>query len=107
MTAQTWEGLGFGFAHSVAYDGVCVIAKELATVNGELSAFFGADEANINSDAFHRALLNESKIDEYLAASSANSTAMDAGYARAITTLLKHVPRNCRLRVSAQIGLSP
>ena len=99
VTAQTWEGLGFGFAHSVAYDGVCVIAKELATVNGELSAFFGADEANINSDAFHRALLNESKIDEYLAASSANSTAMDAGYARGynhfIETRAAELPASC------------
>ena len=99
ITAQSWEGLGFGFAHSVAYDGVCVIAKELATVNGELSRYFGADEANINSDAFHRALLNDAKIDEYLAASTANSKAMDAGYTRGynhfLATRAEQLPASC------------
>ena len=77
ITAQTWEGLGFGFAHSVAQNGVCVLAKELITVNGELSKYFGAENGNVNSDAFHRALLNDAKIDQYLRADiTATSTPM-------------------------------
>ena len=99
ITAPSWEGLGFGFGHSVAYDGVCVLAKEFAIVNGELSKYFGADEANINSDAFHRALLNEAKIDEYLASNSADSRAMDVGYAkgynRFIATKANAMPESC------------
>ena len=99
ITAQTWEGLGFGFAHSVAQNGVCVLAKELVTVNGELAKYFGAENGNVNSDAFHRALLNDAKIDEYLAASSADSNAMDSGYARGynryIDTHADQLPASC------------
>ena len=99
ITAQTWEGLGFGFAHSVAQNGVCVLAKELVTVNGELSKYFGAENGNVNSDAFHRALLNDAKIDEYLAASPADSNAMDSGYARGynryIDTHADQLPASC------------
>ncbi|MDA1244742.1 MAG: penicillin acylase family protein [Proteobacteria bacterium] len=99
ITAQTWEGLGFGFAHSVAQNGVCVLAKELVTVNGELTKYFGAENGNVNSDAFHRALLNDAKIDEYLAASSADSNAMDSGYARGynryIDTHADQLPASC------------
>lgn len=99
ITAQTWEGLGFGFAHSVAQNGVCVLAKELVTVNGELAKYFGAENGNVNSDGFHRALLNDAKIDEYLAASSADSNAMDSGYARGynryIDTHADQLPASC------------
>ena len=99
ITAQSWRGLGFGFAHSVAYDGVCVLAKELVTVNGELSKYFGADSKNINSDAFHLALLNEAKIDQYLNATSANNSEMDSGYAqgynRFIETHADSLPASC------------
>ena len=99
ITAQTWEGLGFGFAHSVAQNGVCVLAKELITVNGELSKYFGAENGNVNSDAFHRALLNDAKIDQYLGASSDNSNAMDSGYARGynryIDTHADQLPASC------------
>ena len=99
ITAQTWEGLGFGFAHSVAQNGLCVLAKELIAVNGELSKYFGAENGNVNSDAFHRALLNDAKIDQYLGASSDNSNAMDSGYARGynryIDTHADQLPASC------------
>ena len=99
ITARTWEGLGFGFAHSVAQNGVCVLAKELIAVNGELSKYFGAENGNVNSDAFHRALLNDAKIDQYLGASSDNSNAMDSGYARGynryIDTHADQLPASC------------
>ena len=99
ITAQSWEGLGFGFAHSVAKNGVCVLAKELITVNGELSKYFGTENGNVNSDAFHRALLNDAKIDQYLGASSDNSNAMDMGYARGynryIDTHAEQLPASC------------
>ena len=99
ITAQTWEGLGFGFAHSVAQNGVCVLAKELIAVNGELSKYFGAENGNVNSDAFHRALLNDAKIDQYLGASSDDSNAMDSGYARGynryIDTHADQLPASC------------
>jgi acyl-homoserine-lactone acylase len=53
----------------------------------------------VNSDAFHRALLNDAKIDQYLGASSDNSNAMDSGYARGynryIDTHADQLPASC------------
>ena len=80
VTAQSWEGLGFGFAHSVAYDGVCVLARELVAVNGELSKYFEATEGNINSDAFHRAF-NQCLIIHQIFGHGGDSYCMRAGTA--------------------------
>jgi acyl-homoserine-lactone acylase len=53
----------------------------------------------VNSDAFHKALLNDAKIDQYLGASSDNSNAMDIGYARGynryIDTHAEQLPASC------------
>ena len=80
VKANSWEGLGYGFAHAIAANTICVLAREFVTVRGEQAKFFGATEANINQDAFHRALLHQDKLNEYLSYASADSAAMDAGY---------------------------
>jgi acyl-homoserine-lactone acylase len=82
IKANSWEGLGYGFAHAIASNTICVLAREFVTVRGEQAKYFGASENNINQDAFHRALLNKSKLDDYLAYGSADSGAMDAGYVK-------------------------
>ena len=56
IKANSWEGLGYGFAHAIAANTICVLAREFATVRGEQAKYFGATEANINQDVFHRAL---------------------------------------------------
>ncbi len=83
------------------------LAKELVTVNGELSKYFGAENGNVNSDAFHRALLNDAKIDEYLAASSADSNAMDSGYARGYNRYIDTHADQLLHPALAQSGSSP
>lgn len=80
IKADNWANLGFGYAHAFATHGICVLAEEYATVKGERAKYFGASEENINSDVFHRALLNDAKVDEYWAAQSESSVAMDRGY---------------------------
>ena len=80
VKANSWEGLGYGFAHAIAANTICVLAREFVTVRGEQAKYFGATEANINQDAFHRALLHQDKLNEYLSYASADSAAMDAGY---------------------------
>src|SRR5690606_31140347 len=80
VKADDWDDLGFGFAYAVASNGICVLAEEYATVKGERSRYFGANEENINSDAFHLALLNDAKVAQFKAASSAASAALDRGY---------------------------
>lgn len=80
VKSDTWEGLGFGLAHGVASNGVCVLARELITVTGQRAKYFGDSAANVNSDAFHKALLHPGKVNDYLSSGSPDNHEMDAGY---------------------------
>ncbi len=99
VKANSWEGLGYGFAHAVASNTICVLAREFVTVRGEQAKYFGATESNINQDAFHRALLNQDKLDEYGSYGSADSKAMDAGYIRGYNDFIEKnrgdMPESC------------
>lgn len=99
IKANSWEGIGYGFAHAVATNTICVLAREFVVVRGEQSKYFGSSEDNINSDAFHLAMLHEAKIDEYLEASSLDNRELDKGYVRGYNNFIKtHVgsmPLSC------------
>ena len=75
------------------------MAREFVVVRGEQAKYFGATEDNINQDAFHRALLNQDKLDEYLAYGSADSKAMDIGYVRGYNDYIEQhrgaMPESC------------
>ena len=99
IKADDWEGLGYGFAHAIATNTICVLAREFVTVRGEQAKYFGATERNVNADAFHRALLHKEKIDEYLAYGSSESHELDAGYVAGynnfIDTQAGNMPASC------------
>jgi acyl-homoserine-lactone acylase len=99
IKANSWEGLGYGFAHAIAANTICVLAREFVTVRGEQAKYFGATEVNINQDAFHRALLHQDKLDEYLSYGSADSAAMDAGYIKGYNDYIERhrgaMPESC------------
>jgi len=99
IKADDWEGLGYGFAHAIATNTICVLAREFVTVRGEQAKYFGATESNVNADAFHRALLHQEKIDEYLAYGSRESHELDAGYVvgynNFIDTQAGNMPASC------------
>ena len=99
IKANDWEGLGYGFAHAIATNTICTLAREFVTVRGDQSKYFEATERNINADAFHRALLHPAKIDEYLAYGSSESHRMDAGYVAGynnfIETQVGNMPASC------------
>ena len=99
IKANSWEGLGYGFAHAIASNTICVLAREFVVVRGEQAKYFGATESNINQDAFHRALLNQDKLDDYLAYASADSKAMDVGYVRGYNDYIEQhrgaMPESC------------
>ena len=52
VKSDDWGGLGYGFAYATAEDAVCVIAKDLIMVNGELSLFFGPEDGNLKAISF-------------------------------------------------------
>ena len=99
IKANDWEGLGYGFAHGIATNTICTLAREFVTVRGEQAKYFEASERNINADAFHRALLHPAKINEYLAYGSSESHKMDvgyvAGYNNFIETQAGNMPASC------------
>ena len=99
IKANSWEGLGYGFAHAFASNTICVLAREFVTVRGEQAKYFGATDTNINQDAFHRALLNQNKLEEYLAYGSTDSKAMDLGYVRGYNDYIERhrgrMPESC------------
>ena len=99
VKADSWKGLGYGFAHAIASNTICVLAREFVTVRGEQSKYFGSAERNINADAFHRALLNPTKVDEYLSHVSDDTRAMDAGYVAGYNNFIEaragNMPASC------------
>ncbi len=99
VKADDWGSLGYGFAYATATDGVCVIARDVQTVNGTLTDHFGADEANLHSDIFHKAILTDAKLVKFNAAQSARSQSLSegyvAGYNRYLTDNRDSLPASC------------
>ncbi len=80
VTANDWSSLGYGFAYATANDAVCVIARDVVMVNGELSRHFGAEDDNVASDVFHRSELTAQKLEKHRAGEDADSRAFTRGY---------------------------
>ena len=100
VKADDWGSLGFGFAYATARDAVCVIAKDVQMVNGNLSLYFGESKQNLASDVFHRAILNDSKLRAFTAKQSERSNQMNAGYVAGYNRFLSDhkdsLPESCR-----------
>tara|TARA_A100001015_G_scaffold161145_1_gene179126 strand:- start:27 stop:821 length:795 start_codon:yes stop_codon:yes gene_type:complete len=100
VKSENWGGLGYGFAYATAEDAVCVIAKDLIMVNGELSLFFGPENGNLESDIFHKGVLTDQKIEAYSKAQSSRSNQMNAGYVAGYNRYLADnkdtLPASCR-----------
>jgi len=99
VRADDWAGLGYGFAYATATDGVCVIAHDVMTVNGDLSRFLGPENGNLQSDIFHRGLLTNDRLAEFSAMQSANehefSRGYTAGYNRYLRDHADDLPTAC------------
>lgn len=80
VKADDWAGMGYGFAYATATDGVCVVAHDVMTVNGELSRYLGPDNGHLQSDVFHRGLLTADRLVAFSAAQSANEDEFSRGY---------------------------
>ena len=99
VKADDWGSLGYGFAYATATDAVCVIAKDVQMVNGNLSAHFGGDGGNLQSDIFHKAILTDAKLADYDAQQSERAKLMNAGYAAGYNRFLQDhqdaLPQSC------------
>jgi acyl-homoserine-lactone acylase len=99
VKADDWGSIGFGYAYVTAVDAICVIAKDVLMVNGNLSEYFGAENGNLESDIFHKSVLLPSKLTDYDTVQSASSKRMNsgyvAGYNRFLTDHKYKLPASC------------
>ena len=80
VKAEDWGSLGYGFAYATANDAICTIARDVLMANGELSANFGRDGGNYESDVFHRAVLDDAMIERFRQGQSEQTIDFSAGY---------------------------
>lgn len=85
VRATTWESLGYGYAYATAEDAFCTVARDVVMVNGELARFFGPGDGRtdfpVESDVFHRALLDSSAVAQFAASQPAEAHRFTRGYA--------------------------
>ncbi len=99
VKAEDWTGLGYGFAYATATDGLCVIARDIMAVNGDLSRYLGADNGNLQSDVFHRGLLTKKRLNAFSAKQKPNeqdfARGYVAGYNRFLSDHVNTLPSSC------------
>ena len=99
VKADNWTSLGYGFAYATATDAICVIAKDLAMVNGELSSYFGPAEGNLESDVFHKSVLTTEKVADFNSVQSERANAFSKGYVqgynRFLSDNINSLPASC------------
>ena len=97
VKADDWSSLGYGFSYATATDAVCVIAKDLVMVNGELSRYFGQEDGNLESDVFHKSVLTADKVAAFNAEQSERAQAFSNGYVAGYNRYLQDqtLPASC------------
>lgn len=72
IKAPDFDSLGYGTGYASAEDNICLLAENFLRFRGELSRYQGPDNGNLESDFFHRHLLesgfNDMPVAEELAA---------------------------------------
>lgn len=100
VKANDWGGLGYGFAYAQATDAFCVYSREIATVNGELSAHLGAGGGNFESDVFHRSTITDAKLAHFAASQPKDlvqfTEGFVAGYNRYLADKQDQLPASCK-----------
>jgi acyl-homoserine-lactone acylase len=98
VKADDWKSLGYGYAYATATDGICVIAKDVVTVKGNLMPYFG--EETRASDLFHRAVVTDALLAQYTAAQTPRAKSFSAGYVAGYNRYLRDngdaLPQSCK-----------
>ena len=99
VKADSWSSLGYGFAYATATDAICVLARDVVMVKGDLSNYFGSADGNFESDVFHKSVLTKDAVAAFNNAQS--ERAMDfsggyvAGYNRYLADHAQGLPSSC------------
>lgn len=110
ITADTWQGVGYGVAYAYAEDNLCLLAEEFATVAGERSRYFGPETKavlgfqevdNLSSDVFFRAVIDLPALREGAKSQAREALLLAEGYVAGYNRFLKDagadgIPAECR-----------
>jgi acyl-homoserine-lactone acylase len=110
ITADTWQGVGYGVAYAYAEDNLCLLAEEFATIAGERSLHFGPDAKavlgfqeveNLASDVFFRAMIDLASLRKGAALQSKAVQQLTEGYVAGYNRFLRDagpegIPAECR-----------
>ncbi|KAA5604325.1 penicillin acylase family protein [Roseospira marina] len=95
ITAETYEGLGFGYGYALARDRLCETAGRTLILRGERSRYYGPDAVavvgflrttNLNSDLMYRLRLPDAWVQEEFDALQPNTQ----DYVRGVAAGLNH-----------------
>jgi acyl-homoserine-lactone acylase len=100
VRASDWGSLGYGLAYANARDGFCTLTRELVRVNGNLSRFQGPEDGRRESDLFHRYLLTDDAVRDFLQRQAGHHVNLFAGFAAGYNRWLRDhrqaAPGACR-----------
>ena len=106
VTADSWEGVGYGVAYAYAQDNLCLLAEEFVTIAGERSLHFGPEAKsgqvdNLTSDVFMRAMIDLPRLREGADAQGREANLLAAGYVAGYNRYLRDIgpegaPAECR-----------
>ncbi|MBN2990998.1 acylase [Pseudomonas cedrina subsp. fulgida] len=104
IRATDERGLGFGIGYAYAQDNLCLLANEVATVNGQRARFFGPEQAaleernNLASDLFFSWLNTPEAVAAFWKAQSPQIQQRIEGYVAGYNRYLKEqgAPAQCQ-----------
>nr|WP_218953865.1 acylase [Pseudomonas sp. SbOxS1] len=107
IRAENERGLGFGIGYAYAQDNLCLLANEIATVNGQRSRFFGPDQFTVEerenrvSDLFFTWLNTPQAVDAFWQAQTPEVRQLMEGYVAGYNRFLgerrvQGLPQQCQ-----------
>ncbi|KTT22157.1 penicillin acylase family protein [Pseudacidovorax intermedius] len=102
IKAADWGGVGYGYGYAQAQDALCTMADAFLTYRGERSRWLGADTLvatsgtigrpkNIDSDFFHRQVMDDARIQAIMAAQPAKLLQMVEGFTAGYNRYVREV----------------
>ena len=100
VTAESFQGVGFGYGYAVSRDHLCVLVNRALTLRGERSRWYGAEEEaivgfaptkNIDSDLFYKVQLSDGVAKNAELKLSRDALNLATGYADGINKYIKMI----------------
>lgn len=118
IKASDWRGLGYGFGYAQAQDNLCTLADAFLTYRGERSRYLGGQAlarhlgtigqpANLDSDFFHRHVLDDEAVQAMVAAQSDDLRALVAGFAAGYNRYVREIKGGAESKAHAACRSQP